>query len=150
MSHFVFNSCRSSGVASSNSETAYIPADIANVFDAGQNKVGASDGEFGDRIELKWKSTTRQVDDWSVYRINPLIPDTTFVASVDGSSRFYSDITANANTLYEYLIEGVSDCAGNILYSNTTKDVGFRLAFGTANGRCASGVCALPNGLFGC
>ncbi len=131
----VFNSCRSSGVASSNSETAYIPADIANVFDAGQNKVGASDGEFGDRIELKWKSTTRQVDDWSVYRINPLIPDTTFVASVDGSSRFYSDITANANTLYEYLIEGVSDCAGNILYSNTTKDVGFRLAFGTANGQ---------------
>jgi hypothetical protein len=131
----VFNSCRASGVISSNSEATYIPADITNVFDAGQNKVIASDGEFGDRIELKWKSTTRSVDDWSIYRINPLIPDTSFVASVDGSSRFYSDITANANTLYEYLIEGVSDCAGNILYSDTTKDVGFRLAFGTANGQ---------------
>ena len=131
----VFNSCRSTGVVSSNSETAYIPADIANVFDNGQNKVGASDGEFGDRIEVKWKSPTRQVDDWFVYRINPLIPDTTFVSSVDGRSRFYSDITANANTLYEYLIEGVSDCAGNTIKSNTSKDVGFRLAFGTANGQ---------------
>ena len=131
----VFNSCRTTGVISTNSQTAYIPADIANVFNTTQNKVDASDGEFGDRIEVKWKSPTRQVDDWYIYRINPLIPDTTFVASVNGSSRFYSDVSSNANTLYEYLIEGVSDCAGNTILSNTTKDVGFRLAFGTANGQ---------------
>ena len=131
----VYNSCRSTGVISSNSKSAYIPADISNVFNNSSNKVTASDGEFGDRIELKWSTPTRQVDDWSIYRINPLIPDTTFVASVDGSSRFYSDLSANANTLYEYLIEGVSDCAGNTIKSNTTKDVGFRLAFGTSNGQ---------------
>ena len=133
----VFNSCRSSGVISSNSnsKSAYIPADIATVFDNAQDKVEASDGEFGDRIELKWKSPTRQVDDWFVYRINPLIPDTTFIATVDGKARFYSDVSSNANTLYEYLIQGVSDCAGNTIKSNTTKDVGFRLAFGTVNGQ---------------
>ena len=131
----VFNSCRTTGVISTNSQTTYIPADISNVFNNSSNKVTASDGEFGDRIELKWSTPTRQVDDWSIYRINPIIPDTTFLASVDGSSRFYSDVSANANTLYEYLIEGVSDCAGNILKSDSTKDVGFRLAFGTSNGQ---------------
>jgi hypothetical protein len=131
----VYNSCRATGVISSNSKTAYISADITAVFDNAQNKADATDGEFGDRIEVKWKSDTRQVDDWSIYRINPLIPETTFVASVDGRSRFYSDLSANANTLYEYLIEGVSDCAGITIKSNTTKDVGFRLAFGTANGQ---------------
>ena len=131
----VYNSCRTTGVTSTNSQMAYIPADISNVFNNSSNKVTASDGEFGDRIELKWSTPTRQVDDWSIYRINPLIPDTTFVASVDGSSRFYSDVSALANTLYEYLIEGVSDCAGNILKSDSTKDVGFRLAFGTSNGQ---------------
>ncbi len=131
----VFNSCRTNGIISSNQQQAYIPADIRNVFNTTGNIVEASDGEFGDRIELKWKTPTRQVDDWHIYRINPLINDTTFVSSVTGSSRFFSDNTANANTLYDYLIEGVSDCAGNILYSNTTKDIGFRLAFGTVNGQ---------------
>ncbi len=130
----VFNSCRSTGVISSNGQSAYIPADISSVFNA-TNKVEATDGEFGDRIELKWKTPTRQVDDWNIYRINPLIPDTTFVSSVTGNQRFYADNTANANTLYEYLIEGVTDCAGNTILSNTTKDVGFRLAFGTINGQ---------------
>ena len=131
----VYNSCRTSGVVSTNTQSAYIPADIANVFNTVQNKAEATDGEFGDRIEVKWKSATRQVDDWFIYRINPLIPDTTFIATVDGKSRFYSDQSSNANTLYEYLIEGVSDCAGNTIKSNTTKDIGFRLAFGTANGQ---------------
>lgn len=131
----VFNSCRTNGIISSNQQQAYIPADIRNVFNSNTNKVEASDGEFGDRIELKWKTPTRQVDDWNVYRINPLINDTTFVSSVTGSSRFFVDNTANANTLYQYLIEGVTDCAGNTLYSNTTKDIGFRLAFGTVNGQ---------------
>lgn len=131
----VYNSCRTNGVMSTNSQAAYIPADIANVFNQSQNKVESSDGEFGDRIELKWKTPTRQVDDWYVYRINPLTSDTVFVASVEGKSRFYSDNRANANTLYEYMIQGVSDCAGNTLNSNITKDIGFRLAFGTVNGQ---------------
>lgn len=131
----VYNSCRNTGVISTNGQSAYIPADIANVFNTTTNIVQSSDGEFGDRIELKWRTNTRQVDDWKIYRINPLIPDTTFIASVEGKTRFYSDNNANANTLYEYLIQGVSDCAGNTLLSNTTKDIGFRLAFGTANGQ---------------
>ncbi|MFT7084487.1 MAG: hypothetical protein ACJAV5_000193 [Vicingaceae bacterium] len=130
-----YNTCRANGVASTNSKSAYIPADIGSVFNTTNFKVVASDGEFGDRIELKWATNTRQVDDWYIYRINPLIPDTTFIASVEGKSRFYADNNANANTLYNYLIQGVTDCASNTLLSNTTKDVGFRLAFGTANGQ---------------
>src|SRR5690606_36613576 len=65
----VVNTCLSSGTMSTNSQSAYIPADIANVFDQYTNKVNSSDGEFGDRIELKWKSPTRPVDDWYIYKI---------------------------------------------------------------------------------
>jgi len=120
-----YNSCRANGIASTNTRAAYIPADINTVFNTTNSKVQASDGEFGDRIELKWNTGTRQVDDWYIYRINPLIPDTTFIASVEGKTRFYSDNNSNANTLYNYLIQGVTDCAGNTLLSNTTEDIGF-------------------------
>ena len=47
----------------------------------------------------------------------------------------FTDNTADANTLYKYLISGESNCAGNVVYSDTTSDFGFRLAFGTINGQ---------------
>lgn len=130
-----YNSCRSAGVISTNSLPAVIPGNVQATFDANVNKLLSSDGEFGDRIDLKWRTQNNQNDNWNIYRINPLIPDTTPIASPDGNTRVYSDLTANANTLYNYLIEGESDCAGTTLISNSTEDVGFRLAFGTVNGQ---------------
>ena len=130
-----YNSCKTNGVISPNGLSGYIPADIQTTFDTGLNKVESSDGEFGDRIQLKWQTPNRQNDNWNIYRINPLLDDTTFVASPQGRDRVYSDLTANANTLYEYLIEGETNCAGNVLTSNSSKDIGFRLAFGTVNGQ---------------
>lgn len=130
-----YNSCKTSGVISANGKSGYIPADIQTTFDTIQNKIESSDGEFGDRIQLKWKTPNRQNDNWNIYRIDPILHDTTFVASPQGRDRVYSDNTANANTLYEYLIEGETNCAGNVLTSNYSKDIGFRLAFGTVNGQ---------------
>ena len=65
-----YNSCKTTGVISGNGISGYIPADVLTTFDA-INKVEATDGEFGDRIELKWKTPNRQNDDWVVSRINP-------------------------------------------------------------------------------
>jgi hypothetical protein len=130
-----YNSCNTAGVLSTNSFSAFIPSDVTTTFDATTNKVEASDGEFGDRIVLKWKTTNRQNEDWIITRINPVTHDTTQIASVGASTKFYTDNTANANTIYEYNIQGELDCGGTIVKSNITTDVGFRLAFGTVNGQ---------------
>ena len=133
-----YNSCKTTGVLSTGpngSTSAYIPTNLSAVFDGNNNKLEASDGEFGNRIELKWKTANRQVDFWNILRINPQTNDTTPIATVNGRNSFYSDVSANANTLYEYLIQGETDCAGNIVFSNTSSDNGFRLSFGTVNGQ---------------
>jgi len=129
-----YNSCKQSGVLSTTSFSDYIPVDIKTTFDA-THKIEATDGEFGERIDLKWSTLNRQNDDWNIIRINPLTLDTVPLPSVDGKTKSYSDLTANANTLYKYIIQGVVDCANNIDSSNKSEDIGFRLAFGTINGQ---------------
>lgn len=130
----VNDQCAVSGVLSTNSKIAYIPANVAATFDA-TNKIEATDGEFGDKIDLKWKTLNRQNENWIITRINPITQDTAQIASPSGNTKFFSDNSANANTLYEYIVQGELNCAGNLLQSNTSKDVGFRLAFGTVNGQ---------------
>ena len=129
-----YNSCKQSGVLSTTSFSDYIPVDIKTTFNA-THKIEATDGEFGERIDLKWGTLNRQNDDWNIIRINPLTLDTVPLPSVDGKTKSYSDLTANANTLYKYIIQGVVDCANNIDSSNKSEDIGFRLAFGTINGQ---------------
>lgn len=126
--------CAVSGVLSTNDTTAYIPANISSTFNT-THKLEATDGDFGDRIELRWTATNRQNENWYIERKNLSNNTTVQVASVSGGSRFYADNSADANTLYEYKIFGDLDCAGNVLTSDSTKDVGFRLAFGTINGQ---------------
>jgi hypothetical protein len=128
------NTCNTSGVNSTNSKSTYLPSSIEHSFDA-SNNIQSSDGEFGDRVEIKWKPLNRQAENWYINRINPAIPDTTLIAVVDGKNRFYTDRTADANTIYQYEIYGDADCASNIILSDTTIDNGFRLGFGTVNGQ---------------
>lgn len=129
------NQCAVNGVVSNNSLAAYIPADVSTTFDNNNNKIEATDGEYGDRIVLKWKSSNRQNDNWIINRIDPQTNDTLQIAGPSGSTKFFTDNTANANTLYKYLIQGELDCAGNLLQSNTSEDIGFRLSYGTVNGQ---------------
>jgi len=130
----VNDQCAVSGVLSTNSKVAYIPANVTSTF-GGNDKIDASDGEFGDRIELKWRTPNRQNDNWTITRIDPIALDTTQIASTPNNTKFFSDNTANANTLYKYIVQGELDCAGNLLQSNTSEDIGFRLAYGTVNGQ---------------
>jgi len=129
-----YNTCKTNGVVSRNDTVVALPADVGVTFNS-TNGMEASDGEFGDRIELKWTTDNRQNEDWKISRIDPSIPDTIQIASVDGKQKRYIDNTANANTFYEYNIYGETDCAGNIVQSNSSKDYGFKLAYGTVNGQ---------------
>jgi hypothetical protein len=129
-----YNSCKTTGVISSNSLSAYIPSDISQTF-SNNGKLEATDGEFGERIDIKWSTPNKQNDDWSILRINPITNDTVPIANLDGRVKSFTDNTADANTLYKYLISGESNCAGNVVFSDTTSDFGFRLAFGTINGQ---------------
>lgn len=129
------NQCASNGVVSTNSKSTYLKADIKSTFTNSNHGVSASDGEFGNRIELSWRTNNRQNDNWVIHRINPMSQDTVLIASLSGSTRFFIDQTANANTLYEYMIHGELDCSGTLQLSDTAKDVGFRLAYGTINGQ---------------
>jgi len=129
-----YNSCKTTGVISTNSLSAYIPSDISQTF-SNNGKLEATDGEFGERIDIKWSTPNKQNDDWSILRINPITNDTVPIANLDGRVKSFTDNTADANTLYKYLISGESNCAGNVVYSDTTSDFGFRLAFGTINGQ---------------
>lgn len=133
-----YNTCKTTGVLSSGptgSASAYIPTNLGSVFNNTNYKLNATDGEFGDRVELRWNTNNNQIDFWNIDRINPQTNDTVQIASLSGRISVYADQTANANTLYKYIITGETNCAGSTEYSNPSEDYGFRLSFGTVNGQ---------------
>jgi hypothetical protein len=130
----VNDQCAASGVISNNSVSTIIPANLGTTF-GGSDMVTASDGDFGNRIDLNWQTSNRQSETWIITRTNPLTQVTNQIASIPAGTKFYSDNTAGANTLYKYTIQGELDCAGDLKQSNITEDIGFRLAFGTVNGQ---------------
>jgi hypothetical protein len=129
-----YNSCKTIGVQSGPSSSIIIPASISAVFSASQ-KLTATDGEFGDKIELRWNTSNRQIDDWIITRTDLNTNISTIIGNPTGGTRYFVDNSASSNVLYEYEIIGETDCAGAITSSNTSKDVGFRLAYGTINGQ---------------
>ena len=130
----LFNSCAPQGVNSTNQKSAFIPVDVQATF-GGNNKLSVSDGDFGDRIELRWNTPNGQNESWNISRVDIATDDTTLIANIDGKLRVYSDFSAASNTLYNYFIQGVSQCGTQTILSNVSADNGFRLAFGTANGQ---------------
>lgn len=128
------NSCAPQGVNSTNQKTGFIPVDVEQTF-GGNNQLSVSDGDFGERIELRWQTPNGQNESWNISRVNIANDDTSLIANIDGKSRVYSDFSAASNTLYNYFIQGVSQCGTQTILSNISADNGFRLAFGTANGQ---------------
>ena len=132
----VNNQCASRGVISDTSLTAYVPPKLSESFTAG-DKLNASDGAFGDKIELRWTFSNNLVDDWIILRKELSTGQTTQVGAVDGAVKFYSDNTALANSIYEYKIYGQTTCGTATVITDTIQDNGFRLAFGTVGGQVA-------------
>ena len=132
----VNNQCASNGIISDTSLTAYVPPKLSETFKVG-DELKASDGAFGDKIELRWTFSNNLFEDWIILRKELNTGQTTQVGTVDGAVKFYSDNTALANTIYEYKIYGQTTCGTAISFTDTIQDNGFRLAFGTISGQVA-------------
>ncbi|MEQ8910408.1 MAG: LamG-like jellyroll fold domain-containing protein [Vicingaceae bacterium] len=132
----VNNQCATNGVISDTSLTAYVPPKLSETFTT-NDELKASDGAFGDKIELRWTFSNNLVEDWIILRTELSTGQTTQVGTVDGAVKFYSDNTALANTIYEYKIYGQTTCGTATSFTDTIQDNGFRLAFGTISGQVA-------------
>ena len=128
------NGCAPQGVGSTNQKSAFIPVDVQETFN-GSDQLSVSDGDFGERVELRWVTPNGQNESWNINRVDIANDDSTLIANIDGKLRVYSDFSAASNTLYNYFIQGVSQCGTQTILSNIADDNGFRLAFGTANGQ---------------
>ena len=110
---------------------------VSNSFDNITNKLSASKGYFTNMVQLEWKSPN--IDLLTSYRIFRKVysstSDSSLIGSVSQGQMMYLDNQAVSGVLYKYTIIGVLNCAGVILYSNPTEDVGFRSAFGTVAGK---------------
>lgn len=132
----VFSGCATGGLISSTSASAIVPPPSLNeTWNDSTNRVTASKGYFTNRIELSWTAANAQnMDQMKIYRKILGTTDSVLITSVNPSSGFYVDQTADARVFYEYTLRGEKNCNGTILYSNLTKDVGFRNPMGTISG----------------
>lgn len=133
----VFNECVTAGLISTSQDTAIIPPpSLNNTWNGTTNKVNASKGYFGNRIEISWNAANAQnMDQMKIYRKVMGSSDSVLITSVNPSSSFYVDQTADARVFYEYILRGEKNCNGTILYSNLTRDVGFRNPLGLISGQ---------------
>jgi hypothetical protein len=129
-----YNQCNIDGVASDTTVKARLVPDLSCTFD-NDNKLKASKGYYTNKITLEWSSNnTGLIKEFQIYRrILGSIDSPTFIGT--SSSGLYTDNTADAGILYEYIVIGVSDCGNDELQSNSTSDVGFRSPTGFINGQ---------------
>ncbi len=110
---------------------------INTSFDNTTNILVASKGYFTNMVQLEWK--TPNIDLLTSYRIFRKVygstSDSSLIGSVGQGQLLYTDNQAVSGVLYKYSVVGVLNCAGVILYSNVTEDIGFRSAFGTVSGK---------------
>lgn len=132
----VFNSCVTGGLISNTSASVIIPPPSLNqTFDDTIHKAVISKGYFTNRIEVSWNALNAQnMDQMKIYRKVLGSSDSVLITSVNPSSGFYVDQTADARVFYEYTLRGEKNCNGTALYSNITRDVGFRNPMGLISG----------------
>lgn len=131
----VYNECVTAGLISPIQPSVVIPPpNISTTFDA-THKVTGSKGYFTNRVELSYNANNPQnLDQIKIYRKILGTTDSTLIAAVNPSSGLYVDNTADARVYYEYSLIGERNCNGSVLYTNITKDIGFRNPLGTIAG----------------
>lgn len=133
----VFNDCVLNGILSASSNTVILPPpDISASFNSTNNKLVASKGYFGNRVELNWSiANTSAVNYFKIYRKQLGIPlDSVQIGSVPVGTALYVDNTADARVFYRYTIIGIKSCNGAEELTNTSSDVGFRSPTGIVSG----------------
>ncbi|PSR56573.1 hypothetical protein AHMF7605_25285 [Adhaeribacter arboris] len=101
-------------------------------------KFKASKGFFTSYIQLQWDAKYKsRIENYEIYRKIAGTNNTRELVHVaeGGSSTLWLDEFAEANTIYEYTIEGVAACNGQQIKTRVAKALGFRAPFGTVSGR---------------
>ncbi|MGB1216435.1 MAG: fibronectin type III domain-containing protein, partial [Saprospiraceae bacterium] len=133
---FTLNSCSSTGAVSNNTMNVTLPIDLTQVFD-NTKKLDASKGYYPDRVELTWDNNQGQ--DLSSFRISRKASGSTsayaLIATVNPSSAIYIDNSISANIIYDYKIEGVTQCDDGVVLSNASLAKGFRSPAGIISGQ---------------
>ncbi len=99
-------------------------------------RLSASKGYFGNRVELEWQSpNTFGFDHFKILK-RTLGSNSTpqFLATVNKNELRYVDHFAPAGVLNEYFISAYSECNGVINESTALSDAGFRLPIATITG----------------
>ena len=91
--------------------------------------ITASDGEFDNRIQVRWQDLSSNEDGFRIYRDGQLIDE------VGANSRSYNDFGADPGRAYEYGVAAFNDDFGE---SSQEFDFGYRPADGNITGRIAT------------
>lgn len=132
----VFSDCVQGGLISGSSPVVVVPPpSLSSTFNGTTNKVTGSKGYFTNRVELSWAANNPQnLDQLRIWRKILGTTDSVLIAAVNPSSGLYIDNTCDARVFYEYTLRGERTCNDTVLYSNLTRDVGFRNPMGTISG----------------
>lgn len=125
------NTC---GFRMSNTLSAPILPEDLDVWS--DQRLSASKGYFGNRVELSWDAPdVYGFDHFKIYR-RPLGSQSAFEykGQANKNELQFVDEFTQAGTLYEYSLRAVSDCNGSNNESTALTDVGFRLPVAIING----------------
>jgi len=102
-------------------------------------KFKASKGFFTNYIQLQWEAKyPNRIQNYHIYRRVAGSGSSYELIRVEGSSAtLFIDEYTEANTIYEYRIQGTAPCDGIILKTDYAVALGFRAPFGTITGRIA-------------
>lgn len=131
------SACAPGGVYNSTvSQSA--PISISQNIRASMASVKASKGYYSDRVTLTWNTDQKvALTAYEIWRkIATSNIDSVKIATVQGGTEEYTDLSAVAGFLYQYTIRGKLNCVGLIPdYTNAITDIGFKSPSGSVSGR---------------
>jgi len=133
---FAANNCAVDGVPS-NMVSIRINPDLTNTFTA-DKRVVCSKGYYPDKIVLNWDyNNSAIIERIKIYRKEYGTSDQPkLVATIDPTTT-YEDYSAEPGIYYEYTVVGELGCENDVIRSVEnvySKDVGFRVLYGTVSG----------------
>ncbi len=129
------NECTTTGTPSVNNPLVKLTPNISTSFNGATNKLKCTKGAT--YTQLEWSSINDDIlTYYKIYRKTyGAIADSILIASPSAGEGSFIDNYAISGVLYKYTIFGVLNCAGNLIYSNASEDLGFKRTYGTVSGK---------------
>ena len=111
--------------------------DLSETF-LSDEKIEGSKGYYPDRTEITWstENNLNLLESFKVYRkLLGSGQNYTQIGDVSSGTQLFLDETANAGSLYEYMVIGEAQCLTETLYTDTVRNIGFRSPTAIVNGQ---------------